>query len=100
MSQLEAHCLTLVLEALTCTLVIAITRWAPTLRRWLLVCACASLLTHPFAWWANHALPWAPWPRVAVIEGAVVATEALIYWRLASVNSIDSNRCTRRLGPD
>lgn len=49
--------------------------------RLVLIAAAATLLTHPFAWWANETL--VDWPfytvRAPLIEGAVVVAEALLY---------------------
>ena len=40
-----------------------------------------ALLTHPVAWWANHALvgELAKWTRVGVIEATVVLLEGALY---------------------
>jgi uncharacterized membrane-anchored protein YitT (DUF2179 family) len=48
-------------------------------RRVLLTAICASLLTHPFAWWANRSIPWPFVERAALIEVSVVLVEAAIY---------------------
>jgi hypothetical protein len=49
--------------------------------RWPVIILSASLLTHPFAWWANEvgliALPF--WQRAAIIEVSVVILEAILY---------------------
>jgi hypothetical protein len=44
-----------------------------------LAALAASLLTHPLAWWANTALPYAFPVRAALIEVAVTLAEAALY---------------------
>lgn len=85
MSQPVALALTLLFEA--CAVLLWRARFGapPGAGRLVLTAVCASLLTHPFAWWANVALVGhvAPWPRAAMIEAAVIAAEALAYRALA-----------------
>lgn len=84
MTQFEAQTLTLFVEITACLALAAATGWPPRLRRWALVAACASLVSHPVAWWASLNLPLPMWPRVWTIEGAVVVVEAVIYRLLAT----------------
>jgi len=82
MSQAVALALTLVIETAAAALWWASARVSrPPLGRLLLTAVCVSLLTHPLAWWANHALvgELARWTRVGVIEAGVVLAEALLY---------------------
>ena len=53
-----------------------------------LAAVCASLLTHPFAWWANHTLPWPFVERAALIEVSVVAVEAALYAGLVPLRAL------------
>ena len=48
----------------------------------------ASLITHPFAWWANHTLPWTFAARAALIEVSVVVVEAALYAGLVPVRAL------------
>ncbi len=52
----------------------------PALWRIVLVLAGASLVTHPFAWWANRGLfgVFAFEVRVAIVEAAVVIVEGVV----------------------
>jgi len=53
----------------------------PPLGRLLLATLTVSLLTHPFAWWANHAFVGevSRWTRVGLIEAAVVLAEGALF---------------------
>ncbi len=84
MTQPVALLLTLLTEGLVVVALVRAARWRPpTLARWITAAACASLLTHPVAWWANGALPLPLWPRALLIEAAVVLAEAGLYRALA-----------------
>lgn len=85
MSQTTALGLTLLFEAIAVLLWHGRMGGRPGPLRLLVVAVCASLLTHPFAWWANGALmgSLAMWPRIAVVEGAVIGAEAVVYRALA-----------------
>lgn len=81
MSQLTALLLTLLIEA---AVVLALVRRRPPgPARWLVAALCASLITHPLAWWAHGALPLPLWPRALLIEAVVIAIEAALYRGLA-----------------
>ena len=105
MSQLEALALTIAIEVAVVAVFAFGLRFWPTpptqarsavgWQRAFLIAAAASLLSHPWAWWANTsallALPFAE--RALVIEGVVVAFETILYalasalpwWRAALV---------------
>jgi hypothetical protein len=97
MSQLEALALTIAIElAVVAVFAFGLRFWpTPARSRAFLIAAAASLLSHPWAWWANTsallALPFAE--RALVIEGVVVAFETILYalasalpwWRAALV---------------
>jgi hypothetical protein len=79
MSQVFALALTLALEI---PIVLALTwRIERDHVRVVLIAAAASLLTHPFAWWANESLLDLPFytVRAPLIEGAVVVAEGVLY---------------------
>ena len=89
MTQATALALTLVMETGAAALWWTTTRVErPPLVRLLLTAVCVSLLTHPLAWWANHALvgELARWTRVGVIETSVVVAEALLYLALVPLS--------------
>ncbi len=82
MTQASALFITLLLECTAAALWwMAIRSDRPTLERLLLATVTVSLLTHPVAWWANHALVGAlsQWTRVGVIEVSVVLIEGALY---------------------
>lgn len=83
MSQLEALGWTLGIElAVVAVLAVGFRLWPRAMwGRVMLVAAAASLLSHPWAWWANGALrPVLPFAsRAAIVEGTVVAFEAVVY---------------------
>lgn len=74
-----ALALTLAIEVPLATLAARLFLPAAPWRRVLLAALCASLLTHPFAWWASRTLPWPFAERATVIELSVVAAEAVVY---------------------
>jgi hypothetical protein len=74
-----ALALTLAIEVPLATLAARLCLPAAPWRRVLLAALCASLLTHPFAWWANRTLPWPFVERATLIELSVVAAETLVY---------------------
>jgi hypothetical protein len=51
-----------------------------------LAALAASLLTHPLAWWANHAIPLPFASRAALIEAAVALVEAALYRALVPMS--------------
>ena len=85
MSQGAALLLTIVLE-----LMAAACWWrihpAPqvALKRLMLVTVTVSLITHPFAWWANYTLVgvFTRWTRVGLIELGVVVVEGALFFYL------------------
>lgn len=80
MTQPLALLLTLLVEVLVVLAVVRLARGSgPGVGRWLLVALCASLITHPLAWWAHAVLPMPLWPRALTIEAAVVLVEAGLY---------------------
>ncbi len=82
MSQAVALALTIILETLAAGVWWAAHRGAHApLRRLLLATITVSLLTHPFAWWANHAFVGevSRWTRVGLIEAAVVLAEGALF---------------------
>lgn len=100
MSQLDALLRTIAIEipvGLACLYVAG--QRVPPWRAILTIAAC-SLVTHPFAWWANRQLAQylAFAPRAAIIEAAVAAIEATLLrgvlglgWRLALVVAVVMN---------
>lgn len=63
MTQSTALIITLSLELVACVALVLALRWRPPgLWRWVVAAACATLITHPMAWWANHEIPWSPGP--------------------------------------
>jgi hypothetical protein len=71
------------------------------------VLLAASLLTHPFAWWGNQSLLGVVefWPRVAMVELAVVLVEATLLrvvlhlrWPGAALASLAMNAASFGLG--
>lgn len=78
----------------------------PSAARVLLVSACASLLTHPFAWRVALALPPAQYREGLVgLELGVVAVEAVVYrtglrlgWRRALGLSLAANAFSAGVG--
>ena len=82
MSQGVALALTVLLETMAAGLWwMAHRGHHPPLRRLLLATVTVSLLTHPVAWWANHALvgELSRWPRVGANEAAVVLAEGCLF---------------------
>ena len=109
MSQLEALALTLVVElAVVAAFAIGLRFWPrPAWPRALAIAAAASLLSHPFAWWANTvALVTIPFhERAAIIELAVVGAEAILYavaaglsWPRAVVVALVANAASFGVG--
>jgi len=90
MTQLEALVLTLVIElAVVAVFATALRFWPrPAWPRAFMVAAAASLLSHPWAWWANtSALVMLPFlERAAVIEIGVVAAETMLYALVAGLS--------------
>ena len=97
MTQLQALLLTVAIEvpAVMALVWLLGSSWAPRLVRveyvsgqvtLVATAAAASLLTHPFAWWANTELLRGRLPfmeRATVIELSVIGAEALLYaWLL------------------
>lgn len=78
MTQAVALLLTLLIETAVVIGLAVGARWRP-LPRWIACAVCASLITHPFAWWAHGMLPLPLWPRALLIEAAVVLVEAALY---------------------
>ncbi len=81
MSQLEAMLLSLVIEVPVVLALVAIFRWAPRSDLWrlVLVAVAATLLSHPFAWYANENLGGTFAVRAAIIEVSVTVMEAALY---------------------
>ena len=100
MSQLEALAITLAIElAVVAVFAMLLRFWPrPAWSRAFMVAAAASLLSHPWAWWANtSALVMLPFfERALVIELGVVAAETMLYalvgglswWRAALVATV------------
>lgn len=109
MTQLEALGLTLAIElAVVAVFAVGLRFWPrPAWPRAFLIGAAASLLSHPWAWWANTsalvALPFAE--RALVIEAVVVAFEAILYalagglpWWRAAVVALVANATSFAIG--
>ena len=109
MTQLEALALTIAIElAVVAVFAVVLRFWPrPAWPRAFLIAAAASLLSHPWAWWANTtalvAMPFAE--RAAVIEGTVVAFEAILYalagglpWWRAIVVALAANATSFAIG--
>lgn len=81
MSQLEAMLLSLAVEVpVALALAVLLTR-APRVKLWrlALVAVAATLVSHPFAWYANTHLGGTFPVRAAIIEVSVTVLEAALY---------------------
>ncbi len=98
MSQLEAMLLSLLVEVPLALGLAALLRWTrgAELGRLALVALSATLISHPFAWFANEHLT-IYWPaRAAIIEVSVTLLEAALYawlgrlgpWRGLAVSAL------------
>jgi hypothetical protein len=90
MNQAQALALSIIIE-LTVALGLC-AAWGPAahggLRRVTLTALAATLLTHPFAWWALPALA-GHLPRlvrILLVEGGVAVVEGLLYARLGGLS--------------
>lgn len=99
MSQLEAMLLSLAVEVPLALGLVALMRSTTERAEWgrlALVAVAATLLSHPFAWFANEHLT-IHWPvRAAIIEVSVTVLEAVLYawlgrlglWRGLAVSTV------------
>ena len=81
MSQLEAMLLSLAIEVPVALLLVALLKWRPLPELWrlALVAVAATLLSHPFAWYANEHLTVTWVLRATIIEVSVSVLEAALY---------------------
>jgi hypothetical protein len=87
-TQLEALALTIGMELPVAFVWFRLAGWLPRDAWWrgVLVVVAVSLISHPLAWQANDRWlrAWSLWPRVTVIELAVIVVEAAILaWGLS-----------------
>ena len=81
MNQLQAMLLSLLIEVPVVLVLAALFKWIPRADLWrlALVAVAATLLSHPFAWYANEHLGGTFAVRATIIEVSVTLLEAALY---------------------